>query len=138
VPDDLDRARLLVGRSCHDRSELVRACDDRLDYVTLSPVTATASKPGYGPALGVAGLRDQVTALRAGRADTPTVLALGGVDADNAGYWVEAGADGVAVMGAVMGSADPAATAWRVVEAVAAARRAGWSAGLGTGLGTGR
>ena len=26
------------------------------DYVTLSPIFATASKPGYGPALGLASL----------------------------------------------------------------------------------
>lgn len=128
VPDGPDRARLLVGRSCHDRAELVRACDDGLDYVTLSPVTATGSKPGYGPALGVAGLRDLVTALRTERADAPAVLALGGVDADNAGYWVEAGADGVAVMGAVMRAADPAATVCRVAEAVAEAAAAARSA----------
>jgi thiamine-phosphate pyrophosphorylase len=121
VPGDVDRAANLVGRSCHDLAELRRAADQGLDYVTISPMTATASKPGYGPALGVVGLRNLVSSLRSERATTPAILALGGVTADNAGYWIEAGADGVAVMGEVMRAADPAATMRAIVESVAAA-----------------
>lgn len=122
VPDGLDRSSLVVGRSCHDLAELRRACDDGLDHVTLSPVALTASKPGYGPALGVARFRDLVTTIRTERDHVPAILALGGVTAANAGYWVEAGADGVAVMGEVMRAADPEATMRAVVESVAAAR----------------
>lgn len=121
----LDRAdvpaRLLVGRSCHDLPELLRACDDRLDHVTISPVAATTSKPGYGPALGPQGLRELVTALHERHTPVPRVLALGGVDPTNAGRWVEAGADGVAVMGAVMRSPEPDETVRRVVRALDAA-----------------
>lgn len=115
---------LLVGRSCHDLPELLRACRDRLDHVTLSPVAATASKPGYGPALGVAGLRALLAALEDQPFPRPRVLALGGVDPANAARWVEAGADGVAVMGEVMRSTDPAETVCRVLRALEAAPRA--------------
>jgi thiamine-phosphate diphosphorylase len=91
-----------VGRSCHDAGELARA--STVDYVTLSPVFATASKPGYGPPLGTA----QFARLVAG---TPVpVFALGGIaDAALAAKCRAAGAAGVAVMGAVMRAADPAA-----------------------------
>ena len=112
-------AGLLVGRSCHDLPELLRAGRERLDHVTLSPVAATASKPGYGPALRPEGLRELLTALHDGQdLPVPRVLALGGVDPTNAGRWVEASADGVAVMGAVMRSSDPAETVRRVVRAL--------------------
>lgn len=124
VPADLDRATTLVGRSCHDLAELRRACTDGLDHVTLSPVAASASKPGHGPAIGAGGLRDLMATVRAECTEPPVVLALGGVDASNAGSWLEAGADGVAVMGAVMGAADPAATTRAIVESVAEAREA--------------
>lgn len=95
----------LVGRSCHDRDEVIRARDEELDFVTVSPVAPTSSKPGYGPALGVGGL----TALARAAGGLP-VLALGGVTPANAADLRAAGAHGVAVMGAVMRADDPTTT----------------------------
>jgi thiamine-phosphate pyrophosphorylase len=88
----------LVGRSCHTTAELAAAASEGCDYATISPVFASASKPGYGPALGVEVLRD---------APLP-IYALGGVDATNAVQCRAAGAAGVAVMGHVMRADDPA------------------------------
>lgn len=87
----------LVGRSCHTREDLARAAAEGCDYATLSPVFVSPSKPGYGPPLGTAALAG---------APLP-VFALGGIDAGNARACVDAGAHGVAVMGAVMAAADP-------------------------------
>lgn len=82
-----------VGRSCHDREDLAAAATAGCTYATLSPIHATASKPGYGPALGVTVLAD---------APLPT-FALGGIDGPaRAATCVAAGAHGVAVMGALM------------------------------------
>jgi thiamine-phosphate pyrophosphorylase len=85
----------LVGRSCHSVPRLTGE-----DYVTLSPIFPTATKPGYGPALGPA---------RAHRmAGGVPWLALGGIDsAQRAAECVAAGAAGVAVLGAVMRADDP-------------------------------
>ena len=88
----------VVGRSCHSPSDLVAAAREGCDYATLSPIFASASKPGYGPALGVDALR----------ASPLPVYALGGVDAANARACIEAGAAGVAAMGYVMRADDPA------------------------------
>jgi len=85
----------LVGRSCHTIEEVVHARAEGCDYVTVSPVFVTASKPGYGPALGVDGL-----ALLAMPA--PPAYALGGVHPPDVPACLEAGAHGVAVMGPVM------------------------------------
>lgn len=104
-----DHPRLIVGRSCHNRSEVQAAADEGADYATVSPVLATASKPGYGPALGIDGLRALVAAT-----DLPLV-ALGGVTEESAVDCLAAGAVAVAVMGAVMASADPSATSARLV-----------------------
>jgi thiamine-phosphate diphosphorylase len=98
------RAPTAVGRSCHDRAELRAAAAEGADYVTVSPVYPTRSKPGYGPALGEAALR-RLTAIP----DAPPVYALGGVDAARAPECLAAGAAGVAVMAAVMTAEDPGA-----------------------------
>jgi thiamine-phosphate pyrophosphorylase len=96
------RARLgasaLIGVSAHCDAEVAAAAAAGADYVTLSPIFATASKPGYGPALGLAGLG------RAARHGMP-VLALGGVTPARAAECLEAGAAGIAVMGEVMRAA---------------------------------
>ncbi|MBP7337142.1 thiamine phosphate synthase [Niveispirillum sp.] len=100
LPDGADivalRAALgpdvLIGASCHDRAGVMAAAGAGADYATLSPIFPTASKPGYGPALGPSVLSGL---------SLPT-LALGGVDADNLAACIAAGAAGVAVMGGPM------------------------------------
>ncbi len=101
----------IVGRSCHNPEELRRAAREGCTYATLSPIFASASKPGYGPALGTGALTDP----------SLPVFALGGVSTGNARECVTAGAAGVAVMGAVMRAPDPAA----VVAALTAELPAG-------------
>lgn len=92
-----------VGRSCHDESEVDAASVEGLDYLTVSPVFPTASKPGYGPPLGLGGLRALCT-----RTPVP-VYALGGVGRGTAAGCRDAGAAGIAVMGEIMRADDPAA-----------------------------
>jgi len=100
-----------TGRSCHDAAELVDAAAHGAGYATLSPIFPTASKPGYGPALGPAALTD---------APLP-VLALGGVDPTNVAACLAAGAAGVAVMGGVMAAPDPEAAVRALLDAGAPA-----------------
>ncbi|SBT47743.1 thiamine phosphate synthase [Micromonospora auratinigra] len=90
----------LVGRSCHDEGELARLSTEH--HVTLSPVFPTRTKPGYGPPLRPAGLRRLIAACPV------PALALGGIETpDQVRACVEAGAAGVAVLGAIMRAADP-------------------------------
>jgi thiamine-phosphate pyrophosphorylase len=99
------------GWSCHSDEEIRRAVGGGASYLTVSPVAASASKPGYGPALGVPGLRRAVAL-----AGAVPVFALGGVDDQNAAAMRDAGAHGVAVMGAVMRARDPARVVTEVLE----------------------
>jgi thiamine-phosphate pyrophosphorylase len=92
---------LVVGRSCHDAAELAAAAAEGADYATVSPVFASPSKPGYGPAMGIEGLAAMARGARL------PVIALGGVTAATAGACLGAGAHGVAVMGSIMGADDP-------------------------------
>jgi thiamine-phosphate pyrophosphorylase len=107
------RARLagtLIGASSHSADEAAALLRAGADYVTASPVFITASKPGYGPALGLDGLARIV-------AHTPgDIVALGGITAENAAACLAAGARGIAVMGEVMRAADPQATVEHILR----------------------
>ncbi len=91
----------LLGRSCHDAGEVARAAQQSCDWASVSPIWTTASKPGYGPALGVPGL----AALLPG---APPAYALGGVtNPASARACRQAGAYGVAAVGAVLRAGRP-------------------------------
>jgi len=84
------RARgLILGRSATTFDEAVTA---DADYLGVGPVWATPSKLDAAPPLGVAELERICRAV-----DFP-VIAIGGVDASNAGACIRAGAVGVAVI----------------------------------------
>ena len=91
----------LVGVSCHSAQEVRGA--DAASYAQLAPIFPPLSKPAGRTPLGL-------DALRAASGGIP-VLAQGGIEASNAAACIEAGADGVAVTGAIGLAADPAAAA---------------------------
>ena len=109
------RSRLphgLIGASAHSADEASALLRAGADYVTVSPIFVTLSKPGYGPALGLDGLARIV-------AEAPgPVVALGGIDNGNAAACLAAGARGIAVMGEVMRSEDPRVTVERLLRAI--------------------
>lgn len=109
------RSRLpgaLIGASAHSAEEASALLRAGADYVTVSPVFLTESKPGYGPALGLDDLARIVT-----QASGP-VIALGGISAETAPLCLAGGAQGVAVMGEVMRAADPRAAVEAILRAI--------------------
>lgn len=101
-----------------DQAKQARAVDpEDVDYVAYGPFAATASKPDAGRAIGAAGLAAvrQLTAL--------PLVAIGGLDADNLGAAIQAGADGIAVVSAIMAAPDPEAASRTLRAAIEAARR---------------
>lgn len=97
------------GRSCHSRVAVERAAAQGAAWATLSPYAVSVSKPAYGPPL-------PPTAY----ADHPIpILALGGITVAAAAHARVQGAHGVAVMGAVMRSDDPARTVRVLLREVA-------------------
>jgi thiamine-phosphate pyrophosphorylase len=104
----------LIGLSIHGAEE-ARAVDARLvDYVVAGPVFETASKPGYGPALGPQGLT-----LIAKACPVP-VIAIGGVTFENIPDCLVAGAAGIAVMGGVMRAENPGDAVAQLIAALGA------------------
>jgi thiamine-phosphate pyrophosphorylase len=102
-----------------DRIEQIAEVDPEIvDYVAHGPFAATATKPDAGAPVGAAGL----AAVRA-RTRLPLV-AIGGIDDRNAGEAVRAGADGIAVVSAIVAAADPEAASRQLLRAIETARLA--------------
>lgn len=106
----------IVGLSVADSEELEasRAALGAVDYLGVGPVYATATKADAGNAIGLAGIEW----MR--RATGLPLVAIGGIDAARTEAILRAGADGVAVVSAIMNAPDPAGTS---AEILAAARR---------------
>jgi thiamine-phosphate pyrophosphorylase len=107
----------VIGVSAHRQGDVAAAAAAGADYVTLSPIFLTSSKPGYGPALGLVAI-GQAAKFRI------SVLALGGITAGTVAACLDAGAGGVAVMGEVMRSDDPGGTVGTLLAACKAATAA--------------
>jgi thiamine-phosphate pyrophosphorylase len=102
----------LIGASAHSATEACALLRAGADYVTVSPIFVSASKPGYGPTLGLDGLARVIAEV------SGPVVALGGVTDGNAVACLAAGAAGIAVMGEVMRSANPRVAAERLLRAI--------------------
>ena len=85
----------LVGASAHSAAEIAEAAALGADYATLSPIFATACKPGVAP-LGTAAL------AAACKASPLPVFALGGIGMDKFDACIEAGAAGCCMMSELM------------------------------------
>ena len=106
-------AGFLVGRSVDTPHEAKVAIEEGADYLGVGPVFATGSKGDAGPLVGLAGVR----AVREAAGVTP-VVGIGGIEAGNAAEVVGAGADGVAVIAAVMRAENPRVAAERLLDSV--------------------
>ena len=87
--------KLLIGASTHSVDGVRNAAESGADFLTFGPVFATGKK---GRPQGLDALREACNA-----AAIP-VFAIGGVTPENARSCLDAGAHGVAVVGAVMGA----------------------------------
>lgn len=83
-----------LSKSCHSLAEVVDAAGQgRFDYVSLSPIFESISKPGYRPVLN----RDEMIAAAAAM----PVIALGGVTPERVAELAGIGFAGYAVLGTV-------------------------------------
>ena len=87
---------LYVGCSVHSLDAAQKREAEGADFVTYSPIYPTASKPGYGPAVGIAGLTEVADSVNL------PVFALGGMTPARVAECLAAGAFGVAVISGIM------------------------------------
>ncbi|MBI3990252.1 MAG: thiamine phosphate synthase [candidate division NC10 bacterium] len=104
-PTDVARKLLgvgkLIGASCHSLDEALEAEEGGADFLVLGPIYETPSKLPYGPPLG----REIIRRVRE-KASLP-IFAIGGIKPQHVPEVLAAGANGVAVISAVMAAPDP-------------------------------
>jgi thiamine-phosphate pyrophosphorylase len=98
--------KAIVGLSTHTAEQLERALREPIDYVAVGPVYGTDTKAtGYQP-IGLESVR--AAAARTATRSLP-VVAIGGINRDNAPQVLSAGARAVAVISDLLADGDPAA-----------------------------
>ena len=95
----------IIGVSVGSVAEARQAERDGANYLGISPIFATPTKPDAPPPVGLEGLRAIRAAVRL------PLVAIGGIHASNAAQILAAGADGIAVVSAIMSASDPTAAA---------------------------
>jgi len=97
----------VIGYSTHNIEQAIAATNLPIDYLAIGPIFATTSKTDTAPVLGLDGLRTVREAT-----GTFPLVAIGGITQANARAVIEAGADSVAVISALL--SDPT----RITEAI--------------------
>lgn len=108
----------IIGGTIRGVEHLIEAESLGADYVGLGPIFGTTSKHVALAPLGLDAVRAVVAA-----AHIP-IIGIAGITLDNASSVIEAGADGLAVIGAVCAADDVRAAAGAMVRAIAAGDRA--------------
>ncbi len=85
----------VLGVSTHSEGQLRAAAESPADYVAIGPVFATGTKADAEPVVGVEGVR------RARALTSKPLVAIGGITTLNVREVLDAGADSVAVIGAL-------------------------------------
>jgi thiamine-phosphate pyrophosphorylase len=101
---------LIVGATCRNAEDARRAEGEGASYLGVGPVYATSTKTGLPEPMGPRGVETVAAAVGV------PVIAISGITADNAAEVLDAGAWGVAVVGAVYGADDPVASLHQLME----------------------
>jgi thiamine-phosphate pyrophosphorylase len=107
---------MIVGISVESLDDAIAAQKDGADYLGVSPIYSTPTKTDTAQPLGLEGLRS----IRS-EVDLPLV-GIGGLNADNAEAVIHNGADGVAVVSAIVAADDPEAATRALSEIVRLAK----------------
>jgi thiamine-phosphate pyrophosphorylase len=103
----------ILGVSAKSSEIALQAVRDGADYVGVGDVYGTRSKEDAGVPIGIAGLKAVIA-----KCSLP-VVGIGGIHHGNASAVIKAGADGVALISAIVGAADPEIAArelWQCID----------------------
>lgn len=98
---ELTEPQFIIGFSPDSDEQIRSASMGGCDYLGIGPVYGTATKGDAGAALGIPEL-----SRRCGLGQVP-VVGIGGIGVENAPEVIRAGADGVAVVSAILRQPDP-------------------------------
>ncbi len=108
---------MLIGISAESVEDARRAQVEGADYIAVSPVFATPTKNDIAPPLGLEGIR------RIRKAVSLPLVGIGGIHRENAEAVIRAGADGVAVVSAIVSAACPRSAATALKQQIQSAKK---------------
>ena len=120
MPLDMARAivedSMLIGISAESLEDAIEAEKGGADYLGVSPIYATPTKTDTAPPLGLEGLRQIRAAVKI------PLVGIGGLNRENAAEVIRNGADGVAVVSAIVAAGDPEAAAAELNQLISGAK----------------
>ncbi len=106
----------ILGVSINSFDQITEADKFDIDYLSLSPVFPTPTKPDTTPAFGIEGLK------KARQMTTRPLITIGGINRDNLNEIIVAGMDGVAVVSAICSALFPGTAARELADIIRQAK----------------
>ncbi len=120
MPVDIARRILgkdfVIGASAGSVEEAIEKEKMGADYIAVSPVFSTPTKPDAGPPLGLEGIKEMKKFVKV------PLIGIGGINKENVMDVIRSGADGVAVVSAIVSSEDPEKSAREMKELIQRAK----------------
>jgi thiamine-phosphate pyrophosphorylase len=113
----ISKGRMLIGISVESVEDAIAAEKGGADYLGVSPIYKTLTKTDTAPALGLEGLAEIRRIVKL------PLVAIGGLNRDNTAAVICNGADGVAVVSALVAAEDPERAARRLMHVIQKARK---------------
>jgi thiamine-phosphate pyrophosphorylase len=101
----------IIGHSTHNLAQALEAVQLPIDYLAFGPIFPTGTKSDTSPVVGLAALKEVTTAI-----NKKPLVAIGGINSENAAEVIRNGADSVAVISCLL--SDPAAISARTSHLV--------------------
>jgi len=117
VVRDMIGPEKILGVSINTFEQIDEAHKLNIDYLSLSPVFPTPTKPDTTPAFGIEGLK------KARHMTSRPLMTIGGIDKTNLKDIVDTGMDGVAVVSAICSAPSPRMAARELAEIIRQSRK---------------
>ena len=122
MPLDMAKAivgdAMIIGVSAESLEDAIAAEKGGADYLGVSPIYATPTKIDTAPPLGLEGLQQIRNAVKI------PLVGIGGLNKNNSADVIRHGADGVAVVSAIVAAENPETAAGELKQIITRARQA--------------
>jgi thiamine-phosphate diphosphorylase len=108
---------MIIGISAEYLNDAVRAEKEGADYIGVGPIYSTATKTDTGAPIGLDGL------IKIRKSVKIPIVAIGGVNHTNAESVIKSGADGIAVVSAIVSAKNPEKAARELKKIIIEAKR---------------
>jgi len=116
IPYEKARALLgnekIIGLTAHNKEEAIEFQNLGADYLGISPVFTTTTKPDAGKAMGIENLKEIISSVKI------PCIAIGGIDENNAEEVAKTNVDGIAIISAIVTKDDVEETTKNIINKI--------------------